>query len=198
MKHHHSDNEHDQQTMESIQVITRDLSSDKAIAKVGQERAATIIPGLFIPNQLQSNWCWLACSVGIHNFYAPNDQGSQCQLAAILLGKSCCNSPLPTGCNVPGLPSTALSRMNNLASKKVIYDLTFPAIQTEIRANRPIILGYTEPNQNQGHAIVVCGFENPGTVGAIDPQIGGFVYIKFSDLLFEYGKHNSEVCFTKK
>ncbi|MCW3465302.1 C39 family peptidase [Chitinophaga nivalis] len=158
---------------------------------------ATIIP-ITVQQQEQTNWCWIACSVSIHNFYSPGSAVTQCQTASFLLNLTCCVGPIiPAGCNVPGLPSTCLQALRNLNKVKTINSLTFPEIQTEIRAQRPLIVGYTNPGNQSGHAIVLCGFDNAGYVYIIDPTTGTAV-VKFADFIFYYSKYFSEVSFTQR
>lgn len=67
-------------------------------------------------HQTQSNWCWAATSKSVSHFYSVFSPWTQCKIAAAELNNTCCNSPVPSACNVPWYLDKALTRTNNFVS----------------------------------------------------------------------------------
>ena len=177
-----------------FQILSNELSMESVASKINVD-VAKVLP-ITVQKQEQSNWCWIACSVSVHNYFNPAQPGSQCQLASMMMNQPCCANPGP--CNVPGSPSNALQLMNNLSRVLAINNLSFPDVQTEINYGNPIILGYTPGSVQQGHAIVLCGYDKSnGNVYVLDPETGPAVG-PFSSIIFAYSKYPSQVCFTKR
>src|SRR4051812_41270027 len=66
-------------------------------------------------HQLASEWCWIALSTNIWNYYNAIAAMQQCTLANALLSQTgCCQSPGSSGCNKPGRLDLALTRTGNL------------------------------------------------------------------------------------
>jgi hypothetical protein len=162
----------------------------------------TIIPNFQLSQQAASNWCWISTSLDAYRYYTPSSNWTQCMLAgALLFGdqKKCCQAPTPGDCNQPGPPSVALRYLSILAGVRPINNLSYPDVKREIDARRALILGYTEPGQAVGHAILILGYGDEGGTGYVyvgDPA-RGFGQAKFSDVLFTYSQGNSEVSFTR-
>lgn len=67
--------------------------------------------------QLKSNWCWAATANSVSHFYGRFfNPWSQCKIASHEQGLSCCNTPTPTGCNVPWYLDKALDCVHNYVS----------------------------------------------------------------------------------
>lgn len=148
------------------------------------------------PAQTQ-NWPWLACAVSVHNYFSPDNLATQCQVMSQITGQSCCSSPMPDACNVPGKPSDALRAMNNLDRVSPASGLSFSDVQTEIYESKPLVLGYSMPGNESAQAIVLCGFDDDGYVYVIDP-LTGTARTKLSDLVEFYTRHGGEVSFTQR
>ena len=162
------------------------------------------IPNFTLNPQQQTNWCWLATSADAHNFYRPQAPTTQCALAGHLLFNDparCCAGPVPGACNQPGPPSVALQALGNLAGAAFpLNTLSYPQVQNEINAGRPIIVGYTQPQQHVGHAILLLGYAdvpNAASKVLIGDPARGLLEGTFSDLLFNYSPYASEVSFTR-
>ncbi len=184
-------------TIEGHQLLTPHCDTRMLPASASNFKIV-IIPNLSVQRQEQSNWCWLACSASVHNYYDPQHPVSQCGLASNATGLQCCTSPVLPGCNIPGFPSGCLTYLGNRATSFPINQLSFPQVQTEVNNNRPIVLGYTQEGKAVGHTVVICGYDDNETanVYVIDP-LSGIGLVPFSNLLFTYSQFPSEVCFTK-
>lgn len=180
---------------DEYKLISKELSTENLSEEVAGKSWAII--NMSVQPQEQSNWCWLACSVSVHNFYWPNNPVTQCHAANQMLGLPCCNNPLPSGCNAPGFPSDCLRAMNNLNKTVSINNLSFPEIKTEINRSQPMVIGYTNAGSQTGHAVVLVGYDTAGYVRVIDPSVG-IVDRKYADLIFYYSQFFSEVCFTRR
>jgi Papain-like cysteine protease AvrRpt2 len=66
--------------------------------------------------QTQSNWCWAATSNSVSHYYSYLSPWTQCSIASSELGQTCCNTPVPSPCNVPWYLDRALQRTNNFVS----------------------------------------------------------------------------------
>jgi hypothetical protein len=67
--------------------------------------------------QTQSNWCWAATSTSVSHYYSWFSPWTQCKVANGELGYSnCCNSPVPSPCNVSWYLDRALTRTENFVS----------------------------------------------------------------------------------
>ena len=184
-------------------VSPQTLATAATLADSDQVGATRVIPDFTLHPQQQSNWCWLATSSDVHNFYLPAAPITQCALAGGVLFNDptrCCTSPVPGACNQPGLPSTALRALGNLMGAPfALNTLSYPQVQTEINAGRPIIVGYTQPQQQVGHAVLLLGYTDVPTAASkilVGDPARGYLEVSFSDLLFTYSRYASEVCFT--
>ncbi|MFT3705771.1 MAG: papain-like cysteine protease family protein [Agriterribacter sp.] len=82
--------------------------------------------------QLKSNWCWAATANSVSHFYATFlNPWSQCKIASQEQGLSCCNTPTPSGCNVPWYLDKALDRTHNYVSFSS-GTMTWEAVKAEI------------------------------------------------------------------
>ncbi|MGH7958723.1 MAG: papain-like cysteine protease family protein [Opitutaceae bacterium] len=123
-------------------------------------------PGFTIQSQTQSNWCWAATSVSVSHFYWTGSSWTQCQVASDELGRTdCCNSPVPSPCNVPWFLDRALTRTNNFVS--ITGQITFAQVQAEIDAGRPVgaRVGWSGGG---GHFMVIYGYRTVGTTRYFD------------------------------
>lgn len=119
-----------------------------------------------IQAQTQTNWCWAATSVSVSRFYWTGSAWTQCQVASSELGRTdCCNSPVPSPCNVPWYLDRALTRTNNFVS--LTGQLTFAQVKAEIDAGRPVgaRVGWSGGG---GHFMVIYGYRTVGLTRYFD------------------------------
>lgn len=129
--------------------------------------------------QTQSNWCWAATATSVSHFYWFWSTWTQCRVANSELGLSdCCNSTVPSACNVPWYLDKALTRTHNFAS--VMGQASFQDVKDEIDAGRPVgaRIGWSGGG---GHFMVIQGYS----------LIAGMEYFDIDDPI--YGKSHLAV-----
>ncbi len=105
--------------------------------------------------QTQSNWCWAATSKSVSKFYSIFSPWTQCKVASQELDKSCCDTPLPSGCNVPWYLDKALTRTNNFVSYQG-GTITWNQIKQELE--KGLVVGARIGwNNGGGHFMVIHG-----------------------------------------
>lgn len=136
--------------------------------------------------QTQSNWCWAATATSVSHFYWLWSTWTQCAVANNELGRSdCCNSTVPSACNVPWYLDKALTRTRNFVS--VMGQATFQQVRDEIDAGRPVgaRVGWSGGG---GHFMVIYGYSF--VVGTqyfdIDDPIYGKSHLSVSDFSSNY------------
>ncbi|MFT3877512.1 MAG: papain-like cysteine protease family protein [Propioniciclava sp.] len=107
--------------------------------------------------QLASNWCWAATASSVSRFFWSWSTWAQCTIANAELGRNdACNSPIPSGANVPWYLDRSLARTNNFVS---IHSgpASFATIRAEIDAGRPVgaRIGWSGGG---GHFMVIYGY----------------------------------------
>jgi hypothetical protein len=126
--------------------------------------ASTDAVSLAMQQQQKSEWCWAAVSASVDRFFRPGSTHTQCDIAGSVLELPCCNpTPAQAGpCNVPHDLHTVLGRLHLLAGDPVLKPLTFPEIQKEIDAARPIcvLIKWLDKNgqPTRGHFIAISGY----------------------------------------
>lgn len=112
--------------------------------------------------QLKSNWCWAATANSVSHFYAKIlNPWSQCKIASNEQGLSCCDTPTPTGCNVPWYLSNALDCTHNYVSMSN-GTMTWDAVKTEI--DKGLVVGTRIGwNGGGGHFMVIYGVSRIGS-----------------------------------
>ena len=131
-------------------------------------------------SQTQTNWCWAATSTSVSHFYWIFSTWTQCKVANGELGHTdCCNSTVPSACNVPWYLDKALTRTNNFLNM-VSGQATFQQVRDEIDAGRPVgaRIGWSGGG---GHFMVIYGYS----------LIGGNHYFDIDDPI--YGKSHLSV-----
>jgi hypothetical protein len=136
--------------------------------------------------QTQSNWCWAATANSVSHFYWFFSSWTQCRIANGELGHSdCCNSPVPSTCNVPWYLDKALTRTKNYVS--ITGQVSFQQVRDEIDAGRPVgaRIGW---NGGGGHFMVIYGYSIFLGVEYfdIDDPIYGKSHLKVSDFAGNY------------
>lgn len=137
--------------------------------------------------QTQSNWCWAATSTSVSHFYWFWSTWTQCRVANGELGHSdCCNSPVPSACNVPWYLDKALTRTHNFVSI-IGQQASFQQVREEIDAGRPVgaRIGWSGGG---GHFMVIYGYSR--FLGMeyfdIDDPIYGKSHLAVSDFANNY------------
>jgi hypothetical protein len=109
--------------------------------------------------QLQSQWCWAACSVSVSLFYDTASGWTQCSLVNAELGQStCCQNGSTSQCNQPWYLDRALTRTGNLTSWSG-GTATIAQIRSEIRGGRPLgaRIGWSGGG---GHFVMIAGYRS--------------------------------------
>ncbi|MDQ1638875.1 MAG: hypothetical protein QOF62_2214 [Pyrinomonadaceae bacterium] len=173
-------------TSEFISVATRPYST--------LLKELTIFGKLFSSRQLafnmqpqtQTNWCWAATSTSVSHFYWALSSWTQCLVAnAELSLTNCCNSMVPTACNVPWFLDRALTRTQNFVS--ISGPITFQQVRDEIDAGRPVgtRIGWSGGG---GHFMAIYGYSLVEGVEYfdIDDPIYGKSHLTVADFSSNY------------
>ncbi|CAE6715270.1 papain-like cysteine protease family protein [Candidatus Nitrotoga fabula] len=136
--------------------------------------------------QTQSNWCWAATSTSVSHFYWFLSPWTQCRVAnGELNHNDCCNSPVPSPCNVPWYLDKALTRTNNFVN--ITGQVSFQQVRDEIDAGRPVgaRIGW---GGGGGHFMVIYGYSVAAGVEYfdIDDPIYGKTHLTVSDFSTNY------------
>jgi hypothetical protein len=123
--------------------------------------------------QLQSQWCWAACSASVSSFYNSASTWTQCSVVNAELGQtSCCQDGSTTQCNQPWYLNLALARTGNLASWSG-GTASMAQIMSEILHARPVgaRIGWADGG---GHFVVIAGYlcDSVGYLEVRDPIYG--------------------------
>jgi hypothetical protein len=151
--------------------------------------------------QYQSNWCWAASATSVSHFYRHSSTWTQCRVANDELGRSdCCNSTVPSECNVPWYFNRALMRTDNFASI-IVGQASFEQVRDEIDAGRPVgaRIGWSGGG---GHFVVIYGYNLVGSTEYldIDDSIYGKSHLAVPDFSTNYQGSGTwtHTYFTKK
>lgn len=129
--------------------------------------------------QTQSNWCWAATSVSVNRFYKPATDWTQCKVASAEQNiNSCCNTPLPGGCNVYWYLDKSLVRVSCYNRMEGAAATTWEMIKAEIQAGRPVGVR-TAWSGGGAHFLVIYGVQSLGLTKYFmvdDPIYGKSVY----------------------
>ena len=80
--------------------------------------------GFDMQAQTQSNWCWAATSTSVSHFYWWASPWTQCKVANGELNlTTCCQSPVPSACNVPWYLDEASARRRRILSVSFLAPL---------------------------------------------------------------------------
>jgi hypothetical protein len=137
--------------------------------------------------QTQSNWCWAATSTSVSHFYWFWSTWTQCRVANGELAHSdCCDSPVPSACNVPWYLDKALTRTHNFVSI-IGQQASFRQVREEIDAGR-LVCARIGWNGGGGHFMVIYGYSR--FLGMeyfdIDDPIYGKSHLAVSDFANNY------------
>lgn len=138
--------------------------------------AASANLGFAMQQQVQSNWCWGAVSVSTSKFYKSTSTWTQCKMVNAELSQStCCTNGASSACNSPWYLDRALKRSGNLNTVSS-GTISFPAIQSQINAKRPIgtRIGWSGGG---GHFVIIDGYNAANqSVSIRDPIYGSSTY----------------------
>ena len=125
--------------------------------------------------QEKTNWCWAASMQAVLDAYGTTV--TQCQLANWLFSRAdCCN---PGTCNSGTSPEQQQDILDHwgLNSTLVYSTLTWNQLKTEIKASRPVSIGFSWCGGG-GHSMVIYGFSEVKNgsvkynVSYLDPWFG--------------------------
>lgn len=150
--------------------------------------------------QTQSNWCWAATSKSVSKFYSVFSPWTQCKVASEEQDKSCCDSPLPAGCNVPWYLDKALTRTKNFVS---MQSGTITWSQIKLELEKGLVVGARIGwNSGGGHFMVIHGISKSMGVEYlhIDDPIYGKSTLTYNQFATNYQGSGSwtHTYFTKK
>lgn len=154
----------------------------------------TVLDNLFVLKQLpfnmqmqtQSNWCWAATATSVSHYFWRWSTWTQCRVANAELGHTdCCQTPVPSECNVPWYLDRALTRTQNFVS--ITGRVSFDQVRDEINAGRPVgaRIGWSGGG---GHFMVIYGYSliGGGEHFDIDDPIYGKSHIPVSEFSNSY------------
>jgi hypothetical protein len=113
--------------------------------------------GFAMQAQLQTQWCWAACSVSVSLFYDSASSWTQCSVVNAELGQTtCCQNGSTSQCNQPWYLDRALTRTGNLTSWSA-GTATIAQIRSQIRSGRPLgaRIGWSGGG---GHFVTIVGY----------------------------------------
>jgi hypothetical protein len=128
---------------------------------------------LTLQAQLQSQWCWAACSTSVAHFFDASSGWTQCGVAnAELAQTGCCDDGSTPACNQPWYLDRALTRTGNFASRST-GPASMSAIRSQLSAGRPIAarIGWAGGG---GHFVTISGCldDATGVLEVRDPIYG--------------------------
>jgi len=146
---------------------------------------------LEMERQKRTEWCWAAVSVSVNRMFRPAATHTQCELAASVLRRECCDPKEGRLCNHPHTLHTVLATLHLLAGEPVRKPFAFEDVRKEIDAGRPICVLIRWINNagefsGRAHFIAIKGYRvTPGGtqfVEIADPVYGpsSMAYNEFS------------------
>ena len=117
--------------------------------------------------QLQSQWCWAACSTSVSLFFDTAGTWTQCSVVNAELGQStCCQDGSTAQCNQPWYLDRALTRTGNLASWSA-GTATVAQLRSQVADGRPVgaRIGWSGGG---GHFVMIAGYRACDPEGYID------------------------------
>jgi hypothetical protein len=128
---------------------------------------------LTVQAELQSQWCWAACSTSVSHFYDAGSGCTQCRVVNAELAQTACCQDGSTGhCNQPWYLDRALTRTGNLASRAA-GTAPLSTIRSQLDAGRPVgaRIGWAGGG---GHFVMISGCldDATGLLEVRDPIYG--------------------------
>jgi Papain-like cysteine protease AvrRpt2 len=150
--------------------------------------------------QTQTNWCWAATSKSVSVFYSRFSPWTQCKIASSELNQTCCQTTVPSACNVSWYLDKALTRTNNFVSIQS-GTVSWSTIKNQLELGLVVgaRIGW---NGGGGHFMVIRGVTKIGSIEYlhIDDPIYGKSTLTYSQFANNYQSSGSwtHTYFTKK
>ena len=161
---------------------------------------SNLVLGFNMEAQTQSNWCWAATSKSVSHFYSFLSPWTQCKVASKELNNTCCNTPVPSACNVPWYLDKALTRTQNFVSIQG-GTVSWNTIKSELE-NGLVVGARIGWNGGGGHFMVIHGVTRIGATQYlhIDDPIYGKSFLTYNQFATNYQGSGSwtHTYFTKK
>lgn len=150
--------------------------------------------------QTQSNWCWAATSKSVSTFYSVFSPWTQCKVASDELSQTCCDTPVPSACNVPWYLDRALTRTHNYVSMQS-GTITWSKVKEELQ--KGLVVGARQGwSGGGGHFMVIHGVSKSNGVEYlhIDDPIYGKSTLTYTQFATNYQGSGTwtHTYFTKK
>jgi Papain-like cysteine protease AvrRpt2 len=144
-----------------------DLLRSPITQQIGSLLFKSVLLPFNMQAQTQSNWCWAATSTSVSHFYWFFSHWTQCRVANGELGHTdCCNSPVPSACNVSWYLDRALTRTLNL--DHMLGDaISFSDIKAQIDSGHVIGVRIGWSNGG-GHFLCIRGYSEVGALRFVD------------------------------
>ena len=135
--------------------------------------------------QKQSQWCWAATAKSVSYFYSRLSTWTQCKIAGDELTKSCCNNPLPVGCDEQWYLDRALARTNNFTA--ITGTVSWQEIDSQLKKGI-VLCARVEWHGGGGHFMVIHGTSSNGITKYlhIDDPIHGKSVPAYDKFLNDY------------
>lgn len=112
-----------------------------------------------VPDQQESQWCWCAIALGVHRFYEPAFNASQCEVAAIILQRDdACADPKNSAIDTPLGLGESLGRLGNFRGPRVDAALSFDEVRAEIDRGAPVGVRIQWHGEDVGHFVLITGY----------------------------------------
>jgi Papain-like cysteine protease AvrRpt2 len=111
---------------------------------------------LTVETQLQSQWCWAACSTSVSHFFDASSRWTQCTVVNAELDQTgCCMDGSSGGCNQPWYLDRAFKLTGNHADRAA-GTVPLSAIRSQLDAGRPVgaRIGW---DGGGGHFVMISG-----------------------------------------
>lgn len=130
--------------------------------------------------QEQSNWCWCATSLSVHNYFNPTSRLRQCDAANIILGRTdACTNPTSTDVNKAWYLEDALGDLGNLVDTNTGGMMTWNDVKAQVDAGRPVA-ARTAWSSGGAHFVCIEGYLDGSTkMIAVDDPAGGQSDVNF-------------------
>ena len=161
---------------------------------------STLVLQFDMESQTQSNWCWAATSKSVSKFYSALSPWTQCKVASEELDNTCCDSPVPSACNVSWYLDKALTRTNNFVSMQS-GTISWSKVKQELQ-NGLVVGARIGWNGGGGHFMVIHGVSKSNGVEYlhIDDPIYGKSTLTYTQFATNYQNSGTwtHTYFTKK
>ena len=144
-----------------------------------------------IETQKMDQWCWAAVAVSVNHLYKPGSTLGQCDIAGLVLQKSCC--PHAEACNEPQKLQDVLGPSGiNLLSEVISSSISFEKVKKEGQEQRPVCVRIGWDDTNSGHFVIIdrVGSLQDGdeAVHVLDP-LHADSWLRYSDFVSSYQSH---------